>query len=157
MFMKRTVAILTASMLLGALSTSAILAWSQPVGAGLDGPAAGRGMASSLAAAKTDDGGYVTSLGSTDECTYEPDLGAWFVSGQMPEKFQVQEYQSAFYKALRDMRLRYGLNSAQVKIADLEVTEHSEDGGEIKMTLRADNVTYVYDAATERVTPVEPR
>ncbi len=157
MFMKRTTAILTASMLLGALSTSAILAWSQPAGAGLDSPTAGKGMTSSLATAKTDGGGYTTPLGSIDECTYEPDLGAWFVSGQMPEKIQVQEYQSAFYKALRDMRLRYGLNSAQVKIADLEVAEHSETGRETKMTLWADNATYVYDAATERVVPVEPR
>ena len=154
MSMKRTAAILTASMMLGALSTSAIMAWSQT---GLDGSAAGRGMASSLATAKTNGGGYTTPLGSIDECTYEPDLGAWFVSGQTPDKIQVREYQSAFYEALRDMRLRYGLNSAQVKIADLEVTEHSEVGREIKMTLRADNAVYVYDAATERVMPVEPR
>ena len=157
MSMKRTVAILMASMILGALSTSAILAWSQPAGTGLDVPAAGIEMASSLATVKTDDGGYTTPLGSIDECTYEPDLGAWFVSGQMPKKIQVKEYQSAFYKALRDMRLRYGLKSAQVKIAGLEVTEHSEAGREIKMTLRASNATYVYDATTERVTPIEPR
>ena len=155
--MKRTVAILAASMMLGALSTSAILAWSQPAGAGLDGLAAGRGVTSSLATAKTNDGGYATPLGSIDECTYEPDLAAWFVSGQTPEKIQVGEYQNAFYKALRDLRLRYGLNSAQVKIAKLEVTEHSEAAREIKMTLRANNTIYVYDAATERVTPVEPR
>ncbi len=75
----------------------------------------------------------------------------------MPEKIQVGEYQDAFYKALRDLRFRYGLNSAQVKIADLEVTEHSEVSREIKMKLRANNAIYVYDAATERVTPVEPR
>ena len=155
--MKRTVAILAASMMLGALSTSAILAWSEPTGTGLDGPAAGRGLPSPPATAKTDDSGYTTPLGSIDECTYEPDLAAWFVSGQTPEKIQVREYQSAFYKALRDMRLRYGLNSAQVKIAGLEVTEHSEAAREIKMTLRANNTIYVYDAATERVTPVEPR
>ncbi len=157
MSMKRTVAILTASMLLGALSMSAILAWSQPAGAGLDSLAAGTGMASSLATAKTNEGGYLTPLGSVDECTYEPDFRAWFVSGQTPEKIQASEYQGAFYRALRDMRLRYGLNSAQVKIADLEVAEHSESRREIKMTLWADNAIYVYDAATERVTPVEPR
>ena len=114
-------------------------------------------MASSLATARTGDSGYATPLGSIDECTYEPDIAAWFVSGQMPEKIQVSEYQSAFYKALRDMRLRYGLNSAQVKIADLEVTEHSEASREIKMTLQANNALYVYDAATERVRPVGPR
>ena len=148
MSIKRTAAILTASMMLGALSTSAILAWSQPTGAGL---------ASSPAAVKTDSGRYTAPLGSIDECTYEPDLAAWFVSGQAPEKIQVSEYQGAFYKALRDMRVRYGLNSSQVKIASLEVTEHSEVGREIKMTLQANNATYVYDAATERVTPVEPR
>ena len=148
MSMKRTVAILTASMILGALSTSAILAWSQP---------AGNELASSPVTAKTDNGRYAAPLGSIDECTYEPDLAAWFVSGQTPEKIQASEYQGAFYRALRDMRLRYGLNSAQVKIADLELTEHSEAGREIKMTLQANNATYVYDAATERVTPVEPR
>ena len=157
MSMRRIAAILAASMILGALSTSAILAWSQPAGTGLDGPAAGRGVASSLATAKTANGRYATPLGSIDECTYEPDLAAWFVSGQMPEKIQASEYQSAFYKALRDLRLRYGLNSAQVKIADLEVTEHSEASREINMTLRANNAIYVYDAATERVRPVEPR
>ena len=96
-------------------------------------------------------------MGSIDECTYEPDLAGWFVSGQTPDEIQVSEYQSAFYKALRDFRLRYGLNSTQVKIAGLEMTGHSEAGREIKMTLRASNATYVYDAATERVTPVEPR
>ena len=148
---------LAASMIPGALSTSAILAWSQPTGTGLDGPPAGIGVASSSATAKADNGGYATPLGSIDECTYEPDIAAWFVSGQAPEKIQVIEYQSAFYKALRDMRLRYGLNSAQVKIADLEVTEHSEASREIKMTLQANNALYVYDAATERVRPVGPR
>ncbi len=148
MSIKRTVAILTASMILGALSTSAILAWSQP---------AGNELASSSVTDKTDNGWYVAPLGSIDECTYEPDLAAWFVSGQAPGQIQASEYQGAFYKALRDMRLRYGLNSAQVKIAELEVTEHTEAGREIKMTLRANNVTYVYDAATERVTPVELR
>lgn len=146
--MKRTVAILTASMILGALSTSAILAWSQPAGAGL---------ASSPAATKTFDGRYSSPLGSIDECTYEPDIAGWFVSGQAPEKIQVSEYQGAFYKALQDMRVRYGLNSSHVKIAGLEVTEHSEVGREIKMTLRAGNATYAYDAATERVMSVEPR
>ena len=149
MSMKRTVVILTASMILGALSTSAILAWSQPAGNEL--------ASSSPLHGKTDNGRYTAPLGSIDECTYEPDLAAWFVSGQTPEKIQASEYQGAFYKALRDLRLRYGLNSAQVKIADLELTEHSEAGREIKMTLQANNATYVYDAATERVTPVEPR
>ena len=148
MSMKRTVIILAVSMMLGALSTSAILAWSQPAGAGL---------ASSPAAAKTDSGRYTASLGSIDECTYEPDLAAWFVSGQAPERIEASDYQGAFYKALRDMRLRYGLSSAQVKIADIEMTEHNEAGREIKMTLRANNAIYVYDAATERVTPVELR
>ena len=146
--MKRTAVILAASMMLGALSTSAILAWSQPTGTGLT---------SSPAAAKTDSGRYATPLGSIDECTYEPDLSAWFVNGEKPEEIQVSEYQGSFYKALRDLRLRYGLNSSQVKIASLEATEHSEAGREIKMTLLANNATYVYDAATERVTPVEPR
>ena len=146
--MKRTVAILTASMILGALSTSAILAWPQP---------AGTGLTSSPATAKTYDGRYAAPLGSIDECTYEPDLAAWFVSGQAPEQIRVSEYQSVFYRALRDLRLRYGMNSAQVKIADLEVTEHAEADREIKMTLRANNAMYVYDAATERVTLVEPR
>ena len=148
MSMKRTAAILTACMILGALSTSAILAWSQPTSTGLT---------SSPAAAKTDSGRYTAPLGSIDECTYEPALAAWFVSGQAPEKIQVSEYQGAFYKALQDLRLRYGLNSSQVKIASLEATEHSEAGREIKMTLLANNATYVYDAATERVRPVELR
>ena len=148
MSMKRTVAILTASMMLGALSTSAILAWSQP---------AGNELTSSPATAKTYDGRYSSSLASIDECTYEPDLAAWFVSGQAPGQIQASEYQGAFYKALRDMRVRYGLNSSQVKIAGLEVTEHSEAGREIKMTLRADNAIYIYDTATGRVMSVEPR
>ena len=148
MSMKRTAAILTASMMLGALSTSAILAWSQP---------AGNELVTPPSTATADYGRYAAPLGSIDECTYEPDLAAWFVSGQAPEKIQVSEYQGAFYKALRDMRVRYGLNSSQVKIASLEATEHSEAGREIKMTLRANNAIYVYDAATERVTPVEPR
>ena len=148
MSMKRTAVILTASMMLGALSTSAILAWSQPTGTGLASPPS---------TATADNGRYTAPLGSIDECTYEPDLAAWFVSGQAPGQIQASEYQSAFYKALRDMRLRYGLNSSQVKIDGLEMTEHSEVGREIKMTLRANNAIYVYDAATERVTPVEPR
>ena len=148
MSMKRTVAMLTASMILGALSTSAILAWSQP---------AGNELASSSVTDKTDNSRYAAPLGSIDECTYEPDLAAWFVSGQAPGQIQASEYQGAFYKALRDTRLRYGLNSSQVKIASLEATEHSEAGREIRMTLRAGDAIYVYDAATERVTPVEPR
>lgn len=148
MSMERTAVILVASMMLGALSTSAILAWSQPTGTGLASPPS---------TATADNGRYTAPLGSIDECAYEPDLAVWFVSGQTPEKIQASEYQGAFYKALRDLRLRYGLNSAQVKIADLELTEHSEAGREIKMTLRANNATYVYDAATERVMPVEPR